>query len=96
MVKRSEPAILEVLTTLDIDCKLFVLRRYGNYHRIYESTDQLHGFNFPFQLGLPENNGDSASDAVCGTLAVKPGDLVVLTSDGFSDNIFPNQLVEVA
>lgn len=84
------------ISILDVDCKLFVLRRYGNYHLIYESTDQLHGFNFPFQLGLPENNGDLPSDAICGSLTVGVGDLVILTSDGFSDNIFPNQLVELA
>jgi serine/threonine protein phosphatase PrpC len=27
---------------------------------------------------------------------VKSGDLVVLTSDGFADNLFPNQLVQLA
>lgn len=63
---------------------------------IYESTDQLHGFNFPFQLGRADSGGDDPAHAICTTVTVGEGDLVVLASDGFSDNVFGYQLLKYA
>jgi len=38
---------------------------------VFETIDQLHGFNFPFQLALPKYGGDNPHDSICSTVTVK-------------------------
>ena len=51
--------------------------------------DQLHGFNFPYQLASRKYGGDDPSLAICSALKVQKGDIAVLYSDGLADNVYP-------
>lgn len=52
---------------------------------IFESPQQQHSFNFPFQLG---SYGDSLTSCEAFSLEVKTGDIIVAGSDGLLDNVF--------
>ncbi len=60
---------------------------------VKKSEEQTHGFNFPYQLSIPSQQALDHPDA--GTLDVKPGDLIILTSDGFIDNVFVEEMQSV-
>ena len=79
-----------------VDCRLIVLRRYDQYRPIFETIDQLHGFNFPFQLAQERFGGDNPKEAICSDVTVRDGDLVILASDGMADNIFTYEVVQMA
>jgi hypothetical protein len=55
---------------------------------IFQFKEQQHGFNFPFQLSMKKFKGDDPYDSICIDIIVKKGDIVVVGSDGFFDNIF--------
>jgi len=65
------------------------LRKYETLRPIFETIDQLHGFNFPYQLASKKYGGDDASLAICSSLELQEGDIIVLYSDGLADNLFP-------
>ena len=58
---------------------------------IYESPEQQHSFNFPFQLG---SVGDDPTTALEQKHTVEHQDLVILASDGLLDNVPSESLAE--
>eukprot|EP00928_Gymnodinium_smaydae_P008562 TRINITY_DN1310_c1_g1_i1.p1 TRINITY_DN1310_c1_g1~~TRINITY_DN1310_c1_g1_i1.p1 ORF type:complete len:141 (-),score=37.95 TRINITY_DN1310_c1_g1_i1:189-611(-) len=71
---------------------------------IQRSREQQHCWNCPYQLTrippLLRNRYksvklDSAKDCELYDIAVKEGDLVILYSDGFSDNLFEAEIVKL-
>ncbi|KAG7571113.1 hypothetical protein FFLO_00938 [Filobasidium floriforme] len=74
----------------------FTIIRNGAVH--FASTSQTVYFNCPWQLAkLVNKTPDAASNrpeqADLYQQALKPGDMIVLYTDGFSDNVHPHQLV---
>lgn len=71
---------------------------------VARSREQQHGWNFPFQLHhLPENllaeiaadcPKDSAENCLRYEFPVMAGDLVLAFTDGFSDNLFEEEIME--
>jgi len=61
---------------------------------VFRSKEQQHSFNFPYQLGT--GSADMPSHAVIVTINIQPGDLVIVGSDGLWDNLFDDEIVEVA
>ena len=56
----------------------------------------MHKFNYPYQLAQDLYGGDDPKEAICSSLSVRQGDLVILASDGMVDNIFSFELLEIA
>ena len=65
---------------------------------VFASPPQEHYFNCPFQLGYEplSEDTDTAADAETFEFTVQPGDLVVAGSDGLFDNVFDDEIAEVA
>lgn len=65
---------------------------------IFASPAQEHYFNCPYQLGFAplSEDTDTANDAEVFDVAVQPGDLVIAGSDGLFDNVFDEEIAEVA
>ena len=59
----------------------------------YRSPQQEHSFGFPYQLGH-HANADTAEDAMLSTMAVNPGDVIVMGSDGLFDNLSDEEIIE--
>jgi protein phosphatase PTC7 len=76
-----------VHTSLIGDSAYYIFRPDGKtFNLIYESQDQLHGFNFPYQIG---SKGDDPSVAIAKTHAnLQNDDLIIAVTDGVSDNLF--------
>nr|CAG4717762.1 unnamed protein product [Naegleria fowleri] len=71
----------------------------GSYEVIYRSTPQQHYHNAPYQLAvIPEflrgRFDDSPKDAVCHSLKLCNGDLIIVGTDGLFDNLYDHQIVE--
>jgi len=60
---------------------------------IFRSTEQQHAFNSPFQLGTGSSDLPEHSQVI--EIAVQPGDLVVVGSDGLFDNLFDDEIVDM-
>ena len=58
----------------------------------YESKEQQHAFNFPYQVGT---NGDNPNKAESNAHNVKNGDILVVGSDGLWDNLHRNKIVDI-
>ena len=79
----------------------FLLIRSGRL--LYESPSQQHFFNCPYQLTLvPEHYPnqklyirDKPSDADQSTHQLQDGDVILLATDGFYDNVFPEEAVSI-
>lgn len=69
---------------------------------IFKSTEQQHGFNFPYQLGKKqgvdgkwyEHGEDRPENAETYKLKLRVGDIVVFGSDGLFDNIWDEDLLK--
>jgi hypothetical protein len=61
----------------------------------FKSTEQQHGFNFPYQLGCRGHPADTPQSAQTLQHSVKSGDVLVLATDGFFDNVFPEDVVSI-
>jgi len=71
---------------------------------VTRSAEQQHGWNFPFQLlRVPaplqqrlsrRQKPDTAEDCQRYRVPVRPGDLLLLYSDGFSDNLYEHEILE--
>ncbi|KAL3131465.1 hypothetical protein ABBQ38_007773 [Trebouxia sp. C0009 RCD-2024] len=73
----------------------FLLVRNGEL--VTMSRPQQHGFNCPYQLYCPgAGAGDLPLHADRYTIELKPGDSVVVATDGLLDNIFPTELAATA
>ena len=65
----------------------FIIVRGGT--TAFQSPQQQHNFNFPFQLGSADGGAsDHPGSAMRFELAVRPGDIVVTGTDGLWDNVF--------
>jgi len=71
---------------------------------VYRQRPQTHYFNCPKQLTkLPADSGrkfagaciDSPSDAEVYETTLRDGDIIVAYTDGFSDNVFPSEMVSI-
>ena len=60
----------------------------------FQTTEQTHFFNCPFQLGT--NSRDSPSDGQQFHLPMEHGDLIILATDGVIDNIFTAEMIQVS
>jgi len=61
---------------------------------VFRSKEQQHSFNFPYQLGT--GSADMPYHAVTITVNIQPGDLVIVGSDGLWDNLYDDEIVELA
>jgi len=75
----------------------------GGFGIVTRSAEQQHGWNFPFQLlRVPaalqrlsrKQKLDTADDCQRYRIPVRPGDLLLLYSDGFSDNLYEHEILE--
>ncbi|CAG8498480.1 8611_t:CDS:2 [Ambispora leptoticha] len=79
----------------------YLLIRNGRL--LYESPSQQHFFNCPYQLAvIPDHYPnqklyfrDKPSDAYQATHQLQDGDVIVLATDGFFDNVFPEEAVSL-
>ncbi|KAJ1652568.1 Protein phosphatase 2C 7 [Dispira simplex] len=68
----------------------------------YTSEEQVHGFNFPFQLSAyspsqkawAEKTLDRPEKAIMQDFNLQPDDLVVVGTDGVFDNIYPQDVLD--
>lgn len=75
------------------DSGFYVVRgKDGKAEVVSSSEERTHGFNFPCQLGT---GGDKPDKAWYGKLNVQDKDLIVMYSDGFSDNVFNEQMLKI-
>ena len=59
---------------------------------VFRSAGKSHGFDFPHQLAAAPDHApqtDTVEDAVRFSVPVAPGDVVIVASDGFFDNVWP-------
>lgn len=72
------------------DCETMILR---DGHVLFQSQIQEHKFNQPFQLASPRFLiGDVPGDAAVYRIAVLPGDVIIMGSDGLWDNLWSHEL----
>ena len=58
----------------------------------YESKEQQHSFNFPFQVGT---NGDDPIKGDTNAHNVQHGDILIVGSDGLWDNMYRQKILEM-
>lgn len=58
---------------------------------IYQSKEQQHGFNFPYQVGT---NGDDPRQAQSNVHDIEHGDILIVGSDGLWDNLYLETIIE--
>ena len=74
------------------DCSMRVVR---DGEVVFKTGVQEHAWNQPFQLSHPGfNRADTPEDALEFSFVVKPGDIVVLGSDGLWDNMWDTDVLE--
>ena len=59
---------------------------------VYQSNEQEHLFNVPFQLG---SGNDSIEDSWRYQISLLPGDTIVLASDGLYNNLYRNNILSI-
>ena len=59
---------------------------------VYQSNEQEHLFNIPFQLG---SGNDSIEDAWRYQISLLPGDTIVLASDGLFNNLYRSGILSI-
>jgi serine/threonine protein phosphatase PrpC len=72
------------------DCRLLVIR--GGIC-VYRTLEQVHSFNFPFQLGT--GSKDSPADAFYDEFKIQEGDIVIIGTDGLFDNVFDEDIISI-
>lgn len=61
---------------------------------VFATEEQQHWFDCPFQIG--HNSPDTPrTSSVLTTVELRAGDVVVASTDGLGDNVYPSQIVEV-
>ena len=72
----------------------FILYRYSDNELSvpFKADTTSHGFNYPYQLGT---DGDSPERASFSTVTVQDKDLIVMFTDGLSDNVFDEQVASI-
>eukprot|EP00741_Cyanophora_paradoxa_P017288 tig00020961_g16698.t1 len=73
----------------------FILIRNGAV--VYRTEEQLHGFNFPFQLGAQAlgQHWDTPEQAIRADFCVYEDDVVVAATDGLWDNLFDEEVLRI-
>ena len=71
----------------------FLLYRPEGKTLLYRTEDQLHGFNFPLQLGTGSSDLPEHSETM--DCPVEPGDILLLATDGVFDNVFDEDLLRL-
>lgn len=61
----------------------------------FQSPQQQHNFNFPYQLGSAESMSDQPQAAMRFEMEVAPGDIVIVGSDGLWDNVFAEEAAAI-
>jgi serine/threonine protein phosphatase PrpC len=95
-VKGSTTACIAVLRGDELrvanlgDCGLVIIRN-GEY--VFQTEEQQHSFNFPYQLGIV--SGDRPTDAQNFQIKVKKGDVVIMGTDGLFDNLFEEEVLQI-
>ncbi|GIM16906.1 hypothetical protein Vretimale_19473, partial [Volvox reticuliferus] len=84
--------VLSIANLGDSGCR--VVRR-GSL--VLATSAQEHQFNMPYQMAHPDNlpDTDTAADAQMYQLALEPGDVVILATDGLFDNMWDEELVSM-
>lgn len=59
---------------------------------VYQSNEQEHLFNVPYQLG---SGNDSLSDAWRYQISLLPGDTIVIASDGLFNNLYRSNILSI-
>ena len=72
------------------DSSLYLIRQ-GKL--AFKTSVQQHDFNFPFQLGS-DSNSDTADMTDVFEQKVQKGDVIVLGTDGLTDNVFDDDIVD--
>ena len=85
LVVKINGIFLDILNVGDSGCSLF-----RNGSSIFQTTDTLHGFNFPYQLGTGSKT--LPKDGTFDKIEARPGDILISGSDGLWDNVFLNQI----
>lgn len=62
---------------------------------VFQTPQQQHSFNFPYQIGSKDSMSDPPSAAQRFSVDVLPGDIIVLGTDGLWDNCFNEEVVSV-
>ncbi|KAG1664775.1 hypothetical protein FOA52_013627 [Chlamydomonas sp. UWO 241] len=63
---------------------------------VFRTKAQQHSFNTPYQLSHPvSESADDAGKAETALLVVRPGDVVVLATDGLFDNVFDDEVAQI-
>ncbi|KAL9620568.1 MAG: hypothetical protein Q9160_004929 [Pyrenula sp. 1 TL-2023] len=80
------------------DCKVLVIRPSATDTDtgpiIFRTKEQWHWFDCPKQLG--SNSKDTPrGDAVCDSIDLREGDVVIAMSDGVTDNLWENEICNV-
>lgn len=80
--------VLKAAYVGDSGYAIFRVDPEGNVQLVNKFKEQLHGFNFPFQLARPDlDQGDSPDVAIIADLEVQTHDILIVGSDGLFDNI---------
>ncbi|KAJ9107288.1 hypothetical protein QFC21_000735 [Naganishia friedmannii] len=73
------------------DCAIVVVRK-GEI--VFRTEEMQHSFNFPLQLGT-NSRDEPMKDAEYFEVRVEEGDIVVMCSDGLSDNLFDEDILDI-
>ncbi|KAJ3733008.1 hypothetical protein DFJ43DRAFT_1024169, partial [Lentinula guzmanii] len=106
---RSAKSVIVYFKDFPLNCFHFSLGDSGysiirSSNVIYKEKIQTHFFNCPKQLTkLPANPGrkfarvciDSPKEANNHSMKLRDGDIVVVYTDGFSDNVFPSEMLSI-
>ena len=64
---------------------------------LIESAEHQHDFNYPYQLGIGEDGRphgtDRPQDAQQYVIQLEKGDIIVMATDGFFDNVWPKEVL---
>jgi hypothetical protein len=72
------------------DCGTVVIR-HGDF--LFRTEEQVHSFNFPFQLGT--SGLDHPQSAQRFNIKLQHGDIVIMASDGVFDNLFDEEILSI-
>lgn len=80
-----------ILRAVTVGDSVFMVIRDGQM--LFRQRELQHGFNFPFQLGL--GSRDTPAHGARATVEVRQGDVVLLATDGVTDNLFDEEIVAI-
>jgi protein phosphatase PTC7 len=66
---------------------------YRNGRLFFETNPQSIGFNYPYQLS--SDGAETPDEADRGSVPIKPGDIIVLASDGLWDNLYHVEIAKL-